>query len=84
MTTPRTSAASRRPEMRNSRATMPTTIHAGKTPWSMSTTSTDKTSSLSATGSSRVPSEDVWPRRRAITPSSQSVVIAAMKIPVAQ
>ena len=35
--------------------------------------STESTSSLSATGSRSLPSEDVWPRRRAIRPSSQSV-----------
>ena len=40
MTTPRSIAASRRPETRNSRATIAATIHPGTTPWSTRTTST--------------------------------------------
>src|SRR6266545_3934110 len=54
MTTPRSSAASRRPERRNSRATIAATIHAGRTrPTTMIKVA--MTSSLSATGSSRRP-----------------------------
>ena len=39
MTTPRSIAARRRPETRNSRATIAATIQPGKTPWSISTIS---------------------------------------------
>jgi hypothetical protein len=39
---------------------------------------------LSAIGSRSLPRSDVLPVRRAQRPSNQSVVIAAMKTPVAQ
>ena len=48
-----------------------------------SDTSAAATSSLSATGSSRVPSVVTWLRRRATTPSSQSVNDAATKMAAA-
>ena len=50
ITTPRSIAAWRRPEISSSRATIAATIHAGNTPWSISTISVASTSSLSATG----------------------------------
>ena len=84
ITTPRSIAASRRPEIRSSRATIAATIHAGQTPSSISITSTARTSTLSAIGSSSEPSCEVTPRLRAIRPSSQSVAIATQKMAVAQ
>ncbi len=70
--------------MRSSRATIAATIQAGKTAWSISTTRVAKTSTLSATGSSSEPNEDVLPERRAIRPSNQSVAMATQKTAVAQ
>ena len=84
ITTPRSTAAWRSPEIRSSRATMAATIQAGKTCWPRSTISVAITSSLSATGSRSEPSGEVRPVRRAILPSNQSVAIAAQNTPVAQ
>ena len=84
MTTPRSIAASRRPEISSSRATIAATIQPGQIPSSISITSTARTSTLSAIGSSSEPSCEVTPRRRAIRPSNQSVAIATQKSAVAQ
>ena len=84
MTTPRSTAASRRPETRISRATIAATIQPGKMSSSIRTIIAARTSTLSATGSSSEPSGVVLPWRRASHPSIWSVAIAAMKSAVAQ
>ena len=62
---------------------MITTIHAATLSIASSETRAAATSSLSAMGSSRVPSVVTWLRRRAMTPSSQSVIEAATKMAAA-
>jgi hypothetical protein len=63
---------------------MSATIQAGATPSPISMTSAARTSTLSATGSSSLPSGVLSPRRRASQPSIWSVAIATTKIAVAQ
>ncbi len=82
--TPRSIAASLRPETKNSRAMISATIQPGNTPSPTSTTRTDITRILSAIGSSSEPSAEVCPLLRAIRPSNQSVAIATPKTTVAQ
>jgi hypothetical protein len=50
---------------------------------STSTISAAATMSLSATGSRKAPKADIWFRRRASQPSSQSVIAARAKMAVA-
>ena len=83
-TTPRSTAARRRPETRISRTTIRATIHAGATPSPISMTSAASTSTLSATGSRSLPRRELVPRRRASQPSIWSVAIATTKTAVAQ
>ena len=84
ITTPRSIAACRRPVISSSRATIAATIHAGNTSWPSRTINVASTSSLSATGSSSDPNDDVRPVRRAMRPSNQSVAIATQNTAVAQ
>src|SRR5438067_1297783 len=81
--TPTEAATARSPVTASSRPTITTTIHASILSIARSETSAAATSSLSAIGSSSVPSVVTWLRRRATTPSAQSVIAARMKIPAA-
>src|SRR5712691_3799650 len=81
--TPTPTATARRPVTASSRPMMTTTIQASILSICSSETSAAATSNLSAIGSSNVPSVVTWLRRRAITPSSQSVSEARMKMPAA-
>src|SRR3989441_2373761 len=82
-TTPTDAATARRPVTASSRPTITTTIHAWILSIASSDTSAAATSSLSAIGSSRVPSVVTWFRRRASMPSAQSVIAERMKIAAA-
>src|SRR5437867_4764123 len=82
-TTPTDAATARRPVTASSRPTITTTIHAWILSIASSETSAAATSSLSAIGSSRVPSVVTWFRRRASMPSAQSVIAERMKIAAA-
>ncbi len=79
ITTPRSIAARRRPETRNSRATINATSQPGKMPYSTSAIIVERTSTLSAIGSSSVPKAEERPLERATRPSNQSVVMATAK-----
>src|SRR5580765_4386415 len=81
--TPTDAATARRPVTASSRPTITTTIHASILSIARSDTSAAATRSLSAIGSSRVPSVVTWLRRRASIPSAQSVMAARMKIAAA-
>src|SRR6266446_677274 len=67
----------------SSRPTITTTIHASILSIARSDTSAAATRSLSAIGSSKVPSVVTWLRRRASIPYAQSVMAARMKIAAA-
>src|SRR5205809_687615 len=81
--TPTDAATARRPVTASSRPTITTTIHAWILSIASSETSAAATRSLSAIGSSRVPSVVTWFRRRASMPSAQSVMAERMKIAAA-
>src|SRR5215813_9289045 len=81
--TPTEAATARRPVTASSRPTMTTTIHASILSMARSETSAAATKSLSAIGSSSVPSVVTWLRRRASIPSAQSVMAARMKMAAA-
>src|SRR2546428_11709805 len=81
--TPIDAATARRPVTASSRPMITTTIHASILSMARSDTSAAATSSLSAIGSSRVPSVVTWFRRRASMPSAQSVIAERMKIAAA-
>src|SRR2546426_4608000 len=81
--TPTDAATARRPVTASSRPTITTTIHASILSIARSDTSAAATRSLSAIGSSKVPSVVTWLRRRASIPSAQSVMAARMKIAAA-
>src|SRR5262245_7039432 len=81
--TPTDAATARRPVTASSRPTITTTIHAWILSIASSETSAAATSSLSAIGSSSVPSVVTWFRRRASMPSAQSVMAERMKIAAA-
>ena len=80
MTMPRPDAIDRRPDTANSRPITTTTIQAGASPSSTSEMNAAEISSLSAIGSSSVPSVVISPRRRASQPSRKSVATAVRKI----
>src|SRR2546422_6317632 len=81
--TPTEAATARSPVTASSRPTIATTIQASILEIASSETSAAATSSLSAIGSRRVPSVVTWLRRRATTPSAQSVIAARMKMAAA-
>src|SRR5204862_3728662 len=81
--TPTEAATARSPVTASSRPTITTTIHASILSIARSETSAAATSSLSAIGSRSVPSVVTWLRRRATTPSAQSVIAARMKMAAA-
>src|SRR5690349_22449175 len=70
----------RSPETANSRPIISTTIQAGVRWRSTSDTNAAEISSLSAIGSSRVPTVVICPQRRARYPSRRSVAAATRKI----
>ncbi len=80
MTIPRAEPIERRPDTANSRPITTTTIHAGAMSSSTSEMNAAEMSSLSAMGSSSVPSVVISPRRRASQPSRKSVATAVRKI----
>src|SRR5919198_2102365 len=82
-TTPWPADTARSPVTASSRPMMTTTTHAAILSIVSSDTRAAATISLSAMGSSNVPSVVTWLRRRATTPSSQSVRAAAMKMAAA-
>src|SRR5947209_971761 len=82
-TTPWPADTARSPVTASSRPMMTTTTHAAILSIVSSDTRAAATSSLSAIGSSSVPSVVTWLRRRASTPSSQSVSAAAVKMAAA-
>src|SRR5579885_2519215 len=84
MTKPSELATARSPETASSRPIMITTIHAGIRWSSTSEMKAAEVSSLSAMGSSRIPSRVICPRLRARYPSSKSVMAARMNTPTAQ
>src|SRR6267378_3327822 len=81
--TPTDAPTARRPVTASSRPTITTTIQAASLSIASSETSAAATRSLAAIGSSSVPSVVTWLRRRATTPSAQSVIAARMKIAAA-
>src|SRR3989442_1147146 len=81
--TPTEAATARSPVTASSRPTITTTIQASILETASSETSAAATSSLSAIGSRSVPSVVTWLRRRATTPSAQSVIAARMKMAAA-
>src|SRR6266446_4720770 len=81
--TPTEAATARSPVTASSRPTIATTIQASILEIASSETSAAATSSLSAIGSRSVPSVVTWLRRRATTPSAQSVIAARMKMAAA-
>src|SRR5882762_8484793 len=81
--TPTDAATARRPVTASSRPTITTTIQAWILSIASSETSAAATRSLSAIGSSRVPSVVTWFRRRASMPSAQSVIAERMKMAAA-
>src|SRR5919197_5517224 len=81
--TPTEAATARSPVTANSRPTITTTIHASILSIASSETRAAATRSLSAIGSRCVPSVVTWLRRRATTPSAQSVIAARMKMAAA-
>ena len=81
--TPTTAATARSPVTASSRPMITTTIHAAILSMARSETRAAATRSLSAIGSSSVPRVVTWLRRRASTPSSQSVMEARMKMTAA-
>src|SRR5262245_3814249 len=81
--TPTPAATALSPVTASSRPMITATIHAAILSIWSSDTSAEATRSLSAMGSSNVPRVVTWLRRRAMTPSSQSVMDARMKITAA-
>src|SRR5262249_35484038 len=80
---PMDAATARRPVTASSRPTITTTIHASILSTERSDARAAATKSLSAIGSSSVPSVVTWLRRRASIPSAQSVMEARMKMAAA-
>jgi hypothetical protein len=80
---PTRAATARRPVTTSSRPTITSTTQAATFSICSSETRAAATSSLSAMGSSNVPSVVTWLRRRARTPSAQSVRAAEMKMAAA-
>ena len=80
ITIPWPEAIERSPVTANSRPTTTTTIQAGTRPTSTSEMNAAEIRSLSAMGSSSVPSVVISPRRRASQPSRKSVAVASRKM----